>query len=148
MPINDLICHGTTARHIELDVLYRGTPPLCHCGAPRSAWWGAGKAPSPHFFRPVDMGDGVKLQSTDEVNAYRQRLARIHKQPVENFQVDEVSRATATENADFHRHRAWERRQELGLDDARVKEIKAETKITGVNPENGLSAPSPTPSVP
>lgn len=148
MPINDLICHGQPTRHLETDVVYRGEPPLCHCGTTREVWWGAGQAPKSHFFRPVDTGDGTKLQSQDEVNAYRHRLARIHKIPVEQLQVDEVPRSKAVESADTHRHQAWERRKELGLDDARVKEIKTETAATGVNPQNGLSAPIPTPSAP
>lgn len=129
--IHDLRCTNDhfleDVRH-EVDVL-----PPCWCGAETRVTWESGQAPAGHVFHDTVI-EGKTFQDKTQLDLHRASVARNIGVPVSDIQVESDSRARRKATAEFHRHRAAEKRRKAGIDERQWKEVQTSIKTRGIDP--------------
>ena len=123
---NGLEC--TECGTIDPDVFYHREegPPPCECGGMRIVSWAHGRFPGVQgdgygTFVPVDMGILGKCETREQ---YDRAVSTIKERfPNHRVELETETQAEKSSRVDEIRHRSWQSKQSLNLNDKMAKEI-------------------------
>ena len=126
--------------HIQVDVFVNSDalPPCPECGSPTKITWMHGQAPASGLFRPTDLGNGMKVETKEEMDRVVARAQAMH--PGSQIVLDQSSAAADRARIEERRHALYARQKKVGIDPALVAEHRASRDRAKASGEASASA--------